>query len=396
MKKLLIATAALAMVAGTAQAQSSVQVYGLLDMGYSDQKTTDGKDNVSDKNKQINGKAGLSGSRLGFKGTEDLGGGLKAGFVYELGLNTDAATAGHSVRAANVSLNGGFGDLTLGRVHSVGKKMNDEFTAFSGGGSFTNGSVTHVITGNAGTSNLGGNATKAADNFATEFKPMVDRISNAVAYTTPVFGGVSATVELNQKSSDASELEGKTEANSSQAIRLNYVAGKLAASIAYTDSTSKTEQVLAKDGVVGTTTVAAVAPVKAAAATKVETELTQFGLKYDFGVARVFATYVDGESQTEGATTKQKTQGGDIGVIVPVSAKVNLLASVGQGDYKYGTAGKTEVDGYMLQAHYALSKRTTAYAIYGQTEFSDNKGTVGAVNTDYKDKLSMIGVRHSF
>jgi predicted porin len=390
MKKLLIATAALAMVAGTAQAQSSVQVYGLLDMGYSDQKITDGADETTQKNKQVNGKAGLSGSRLGFKGTEDLGGGLKAGFVYELGLNTDASTAGHSVRAANVSLDGGFGGLTLGRVHSVGKKMNDEFTAFSGGGSFTNGSVTHVITGNAGTSNLGGS------DFATEFKPMVDRISNAVAYTTPSFNGLSATVELNQKSTDNSELDGKVAANSSQAFRLNYVAGKLSASVAYTDSTTKTEAVAAKAAVADTATKQGTSAVAAKAAGKVDSDLTQFGLKYDFGVARVFASYIDGESKTEGATTKQKTQGGDIGVIVPVSAKVNLLASVGQGDYKYDTAGKTEVDGYMFQAHYALSKRTTAYALYGETKFSDNDGEAGSVTDKYKDKLTMIGVRHSF
>jgi predicted porin len=377
MKKLLIATAALAMVAGTAQAQSTVTAYGLLDMGYSDQKTSDqtGAAVTTVKAKQVNGKAGLAGSRLGFRGTEDLGGGLTAGFVYELGLNTDASTAAHSVRAANVSLNGGFGGLTLGRVHSIGKKMNDEFTAFSGGGSFTNGSVTHVITGNAGSSNLGGSSATASENLAQEFKPMVDRISNSVAYTTPTMGGISATFEINEKSSDTSATNGKASANSSQAIRLNYAAGKLAASVAYTDSTTKTE---------------AATPVKS------DTELTQIGLKYDFGVARAFVSYVDGESQTEGVTTKQKTQGGDIGVIVPVSAKVNLLASVGQGDYKYETAGKVEVDGYMFQAHYALSKRTTAYALYGETKFSNNEGGVGDTDEKSKDKVTMIGVRHSF
>jgi predicted porin len=86
MKKLLIATAALAMVAGTAQAQSSVEVYGVLDMGYSDLSTM-AKSNAGAANgtvtdtKGINLGAGLSSQRLGFRGTEDLGGGLKAGLI---------------------------------------------------------------------------------------------------------------------------------------------------------------------------------------------------------------------------------------------------------------------------------------------------------------------------
>jgi predicted porin len=95
MKKLLIATAALAMVAGTVQAQSSVTVYGLLDMGYAAQQTkatNTTNAGITTKTQAIGASEGLAASRLGFRGTEDLGGGLKADFVYELGINIAAIT----------------------------------------------------------------------------------------------------------------------------------------------------------------------------------------------------------------------------------------------------------------------------------------------------------------
>ena len=96
MKKLLIATAAFAMVAGTAQAQSSVTVYGILDMGYvSESKKTQSATATTDVT-GINTGAGLSGNRIGFRGTEDLGGGLTAGFVYELGITPENSTTLHS------------------------------------------------------------------------------------------------------------------------------------------------------------------------------------------------------------------------------------------------------------------------------------------------------------
>jgi predicted porin len=85
---------------------------------------------------------GLSGNRLGVRGTEDLGGGLKAAFVVELGIsNQDQWALGSQYRLANATVSGGFGSVNLGRAVSVGKAVNDSFTAFGGGGAFTNGSA---------------------------------------------------------------------------------------------------------------------------------------------------------------------------------------------------------------------------------------------------------------
>ena len=87
MKKLLIASAALAMVAGTAQAQSSVTVYGLIDMGYTatenSSTTSAGATTTKKQSTTGNGDGALATSRFGVRGSEDLGAGRKANFVLE-------------------------------------------------------------------------------------------------------------------------------------------------------------------------------------------------------------------------------------------------------------------------------------------------------------------------
>jgi predicted porin len=114
MKKTLIALAALA-AAGAALAQSSVTLYGVADMGIQDT-------NAPGTKLQLNGSAKMNNgdSRWGIRGTEDLGGGLKAGFNFEAGLKLDDGAVNLSggnyfSRGAYMTLSGGFGELSLGR-----------------------------------------------------------------------------------------------------------------------------------------------------------------------------------------------------------------------------------------------------------------------------------------
>ncbi len=130
MRKSLIALAALA-AAGAASAQSSVTIWGVADVGYSH-----GSGSISSKNQVSNANTGSS--QLGFKGIEDLGGGMFASFWYELGVNADNGT-GQSGNASNqaqgaalanglqglmfnrrstVSIGGNWGELRLGRDYS--------------------------------------------------------------------------------------------------------------------------------------------------------------------------------------------------------------------------------------------------------------------------------------
>ena len=106
MKKSLIALAVLA-ASGAAMAQSTVQVYGIVDTSF-----------VKDKNAALSMNSGsLSGSRWGFMGSEDLGGGLKANFKLEQGFNSDVGTVNGNTgfnRYAYVGLAGGFGEVKFG------------------------------------------------------------------------------------------------------------------------------------------------------------------------------------------------------------------------------------------------------------------------------------------
>ena len=118
MKKSLIALAVLA-ASGAAMAQSSVTLYGVADAGVTYLNGADNWSGVTSGNNLT--------SRLGFRGTEDLGGGLKANFVLEGGFNLDngdgasgyaGAKAGEGFqfkRRSTVGLSGGFGEVRMGR-----------------------------------------------------------------------------------------------------------------------------------------------------------------------------------------------------------------------------------------------------------------------------------------
>ena len=110
MNRTLVVAALAALASSAALAQSSVNIYGRLNL------TLESQDANGVKTKVLNNNS----SRIGFKGTEDLGGGLKAGFVLEHGFNPDTGTAASSFwgRQSEVNLSGGFGTLRLGNFVS--------------------------------------------------------------------------------------------------------------------------------------------------------------------------------------------------------------------------------------------------------------------------------------
>ena len=113
MKKSLLALATLTAFAGAASAQSSVTLFGVVDAAYG---------HVSAGGKSVTGisNSGLNSSRLGFRGTEDIGGGMRAGFWIEGQLtNDDGNAAGLTFqRRSTVSLMGNFGEIRLGRDYT--------------------------------------------------------------------------------------------------------------------------------------------------------------------------------------------------------------------------------------------------------------------------------------
>ena len=363
MKKLLIATAALAMVAGTVQAQSTVSVYGLLDMGYSSQETratSTTNAGATTVTKAIGASEGLSASRLGFRGTEDLGGGLKADFVYELGLNVGAATAAHSVRGAHITLtDANVGSINIGRNNAIGKNMNDQHTAFAGGGDFEQGSVTLELTRGEELSNATAVLLKAA---------VADRLNNQITVTSPNFSGFTLSAQISASSSDTTATAGTavTSGNDNLGFRADYAVGALTLAAATTTSQSETE-----------------------AATPVNTEakLNQYGATYTLGNFKFFGLYNDATYQASAGAVEQEHKGYDVGATYTMG-KTTFLASVGKGEITDASANVTDLAGMQAQVRYALSKRTTAYALYGETK------ATGYVQG--KSNASMVGVRHSF
>jgi predicted porin len=294
MKKSLIALAVLA-VSGAAMAQSTVTLYGIADIWVGSSKSGVGAASVT----QV-GSGGFNGSRFGFKGSEDLGGGLKAVFKLEQGFNLDTGTlsvAGTAFgRQAFVGLEGGFGSLTFGNVWSA----TDDIIG-AGNGAFDSAfSPLYSMSG----------SVHSAYN---------DRPKNAIKYATPDFGGITAAVVYGLDENAAVKQDVVD-------FNVAYNAGPLGVALAYQVQNNTTD-----------------------------TELVLLNGSYDLGMAKLLASF--GQVKT-GANKSTDAQ---IGVDVPLSAALTLSGSFAQTDDN-AALGDGKRTGYGLAAKYSLSKRTFAYA----------------------------------
>ena len=138
MKKSLLALAVLGAFAGVASAQSSVSLYGTVDLSAKYVK------NDGSTRRLSLSQDGINSSQLGFKGTEDLGGGLKAGFLLLAGMNADTGTTNTKFfnRRSTVSLWGNFGEIRLGRDYTPTFWNDTIFDAFGTNGL---GDSSHVL-----------------------------------------------------------------------------------------------------------------------------------------------------------------------------------------------------------------------------------------------------------
>ncbi len=342
MKKTLLALAVLA-AAGTASAQSSVTIFGVIDANARWLKNGD-----TDV-KQL-GTDGLSSSRLGFRGVEDLGGGLKAGFWLESALNADTGSINSSGkfwhRRSTVSLEGGFGEVRLGRDYSPTYTAISDFDAFGdvGVGKFSN-----IQSGALGATAVNTNS----------------RIDNAVQYFLPSnLGGVYGNVAV-------AAGEG-TVGNKYVGGRAGYKAGPLNIGAGY----GQTDANVAED----------------------RYKVATVGASYDFGVLRLLGSV----SQFKFLSNKERLY--LIGAHVPVGSGV-IRASVGRADLSDGTAARLrDADDATLTAigyTHNLSKRTALYGTYSRIA---NKGvqtfnlgaTTPAIPAGGKSQGVELGLRHSF
>ena len=179
MQKKIIALAVAAAASSAAFAQTNVTVYGIADLGQAFVKSSGAPNGAA--NQSTVGRLDNNSSYLGFKGTEDLGNGLKALFQFEVGYNADSGNSSTQSsgfgagRDSFVGLTGGFGTVVAGNlthpIRAFGAKAD---LMPAGAGLGTAFSLTGKIAGNA----------TGAD----------DRAANAIAYVSPTFSGFSGTV----------------------------------------------------------------------------------------------------------------------------------------------------------------------------------------------------------
>ena len=340
MKKTLVAIAALTLV-GAASAQSSVTLYGRIDAAIGSQKTSTAGVTTADKGVQI--LAGShTGNRWGMKGSEDLGGGLKAIFQLENGFNVDTGTAAQGANAsfgrqAYVGLSGGFGSLTVGRQYDLLDTAYGNYDAFGYSGY---GAMGYVF--NSGT---GGD--------------IIGRQNNSVIYTSPSMGGFSLS-GLWAPGEDKNPIAG-TGAGQNYGLMANYANGPVGVGAVWQSN---------KVGGAGT---------------KATTNY-MIGGSYDLGAAKLYGQYEG--TNNKGANAKDN--GWQLGVVVPLGAP-SLMVSYASERTKVAGTKISDAKALSLMVQYPLSKRTYVYAAY----LNGENDPIGAANTT-KQRNFGLGLVHNF
>jgi predicted porin len=339
MKKSLLALAALTAFAGAASAQSSVTLFGIIDQSINYTKNGSVHETTMESNQ-------LSSNRLGFRGVEDLGGGLKAGFWLEGGMSNENGNAGGLTftRRSTVSLMGDFGEIRLGRdyVPTFWNEAFDDVYGCNGFGKLCNLSL----------DTLGSGATTGV------------RDNNVLSYLTPSLGGFYGQV--------SGALGEGVNGQKYAGIRLGYGAGPIDVNFAYA-----TTKINGSD----------------------DYKVANAGGSYNFGAAKIYAVW--NENKWGGA--KSDTYG--LSVAVPFGAS-RISASFAHNKGTGTNPAAKSYDGYKadmigVEYTYSLSKRTTVYTQYGNIKNKGGAGykigtsATGSAVGDTSEGFG-VGVRHTF
>jgi predicted porin len=338
MKKSLFILAAASALSTSAMAQTNVQLYGIVDAGITR------SDNGVLKNTTLD--SGIqSGSRIGFRGNEDLGGGLSAVFMLENGFNADTGNLGQGGRLfgrqAFVGLNSGAGSIKLGRQYNPIRNVLDAIDPF----------------------NLG-----LAGNASFVFNVYGDRADNTINYTTPGLGGFTGQIAYS-----FGEVAGDSRLGRQVGASTGYVMGPVAAYLTYHRQNLLTSA-NANNGLLETTLV---------------------GGTYDFGLAKAHLAYARNKGETAAGAENLDTRDLLAGVTVPLGAHTVLASYMRKSDER---VANRDASLWALGYTYALSKRTNFYASYGNVR-NDGAATLGfgsAVAAGNDPSVFNVGVRHRF
>jgi len=366
MKKSLVALAVLA-AAGAASAQSSVTLFGIVDAGvsYVDTKTNTATGSVKQSQYGLS-NSGYNSSRIGFRGTEDLGGGLAAGFWLEAPLGNDSGNISSSNffnRRSTVSLSGGFGEIRLGRDFTPTFWNDTTFDPF-------------------GTNGVGTNIINVAHNTPSALDPNYTRSSNSVGYFLPPnLGGFYGQVMYGFDENISSNTGFQSQQGRYAGGRFGYANGPLDVALAY--GQNKAVDRAAAAAVPAAFNAAGVLTTPGSlAVTGLESKVKTFnlGASYDLGVVKLFGelSQVRQDNEAAAGTTKAKINGWLFGATAPVGPGL-IRASVGQARYSFeGPGDDPRATKFALGYVHNLSKRTALYATVAHTTNKDGSALVTA------------------
>lgn len=398
MKKSLIALAVMA-AAGAASAQSSVTLFGIVDATYQNLRSDGAAGAPSNKLSRLH-NSGYNSSRLGFRGTEDLGGGMSASFWLEAGVNNDDGTGAASNvnnrvttvaaprpgtqgltfnRRSTVSLAGGWGELRLGRDYVPSFWNHTVFDPFGTNGVGATSNLSLAL-GNA----LGVPTTVRASNSVGYFLP--PNLGGFYGQMMYAFGEVAEPVAPGADKNDGRYV----------GLRLGFASGPFNVAAAY-GRTDATSTLATLTGVLTTLNrgVAVVLP----AGSQIDYINQNIAGQWDFGMAKLMGHWNQEKVRGFGDTAKHTTW--MLGTLVPVGAgEIRASYTRGKGDDNF-VRGDQIALGYV----HNLSKRTAVYTTFSRVNNKDNgvandqiRYTNGlAVGRDGGDARGFdLGIRHSF
>lgn len=393
MNKLPIACAAFCLCGGAAHAQSSVSIYGLIDLGltYNSKVAISPAGATASKLSMDSGSR--LGSRLGFIGTEDLGGGTKAFFQLESGFNADTGALAFSSqtgkndllfgRRALVGLAGGWGSVSLGRQYDI---LTDIGGATSSLLSF--GTIMQNIHGGLGLDRVGLTLT-----------------NNSIKYETPNFDGLVGSTIVG-----LGEQGGGTAAGQAFGIGAKYQRGPLYVGIGYyqsklgaTPADASFSSIGAASGNPGDTALktATVGASYQMGATRLYGALSQLRLPLArlAGSTALAAFLPTGTEFVMGGSNNDRTVVLDAGVDYALSAWLVLSASIEHANVSFVNAGHGHMNQFNLGIDYLLSKRTDVYGMWVNSRAAGLYSTgalfipTGRANPQ---NAIRIGLRHTF
>ena len=360
MKKTLVAVAAMAAVTG---AMADATIYGTLEQTYNKSTTTLG--GVVINTKTGIGEYQMGSSLIGFKGSEDLGSGMKASYLYEMGVNLQTSMATPLNRQAFVGLSGGFGAVRIGKQYSKG--FLNAVAADPGGATGATGALYLApMTGYNGTEA----PLRQDQGIQWDLPSFVPGLGLTI---TKVFGGkntAKTTADSDTETNGFKTLDGT-------GFAISYTSGPLF--VGYTtDSVNNT-------GInFGTNDVDPATPnTIIAASTTSKNKLNTATATYDLGMAKL------GYNTTKMSVGAEAVSTNMMSVNVPLGA-ASVFYSSSSGKITSGsTLGAVNLKGSQYGVNYGLSKRTVAY-LHGGRLSAELTSTTKKVN-NYG-----IGVHHSF